>query len=80
MGPHEPGRATADLPIAARTSEHLEEVLAGMTDDEVAERIAGFESVLAGLPDDDETMRPTLTALRDVLEVELAVRERERNA
>jgi hypothetical protein len=78
MGPHEPGKATADLPVAARTSAHLETVLAELTDGQIAERVAGFESVLAGLPDNDETMRPTLTALIAALTAELG--ERERNA
>lgn len=81
MGPHpNAGKARADLPVAARTTEHLNAVLAGLSDEQLEERIAGFESMLAALPAGDETMRPTIETLRDVLAVELAVRERERRA
>lgn len=68
----------ADLPVAKRTTDHLTAALAMLTDAQIADRIIGFETMLAELPADDDTMRPTITTLRDVLAVELAVRERER--
>jgi hypothetical protein len=74
MGPMEPGRA--DLPVAARTTDHLERALADLTDAQVSDRLAGFDAMLAELPADDDVMRPTIEALADVLAVELAVRQR----
>jgi len=70
-----PGKATADLPVAARTVEHLQAALDALRDDEMAERIAGYGQMLAELPADDDTMRPTIEALRDVLAVELRARQ-----
>ena len=79
MEPHpEVVKMRADLPIAARTTVHVAEVLAGMSESQLYEQIAGYDTVLAQLPVDDDTMRPTVQALRDVLAVELVVREEER--
>ena len=80
LGPHPHVKERADLPVAARTTEHLNAVLAGLSDAQLEDRVAGFESMLAALPDDDETIRPTVETLRNVLVVELAVRARERRA
>lgn len=75
MGPHPHKlKLVADLPVAARRIDHLLEVLGELSDAEVAARLVGFRDMANDLPADDDTMRPTVEALRDVLAAELADR------
>lgn len=80
MGPYPPLKLVADLPVAARSTDHLREVLAELSDAEVAARMVGFRDVLADLPADDDTMRPTVAALHGILASELAARIHQRAA
>ena len=64
-----------------RTADHLQHILDELDDEQLTERLKGFSAMLTDLPDGDTTtMRPTVETPAEVIECELAIRQRERAA
>jgi hypothetical protein len=68
MGPMNAGNGTRP------PARHLQDVLDGLSDAQLADRLRGFCQILDGLPADEDAMRPLVQAMADAVASELATR------
>jgi hypothetical protein len=69
MGPTNPAGNGTRPP-----ARHLQDVLDGLTNAQLTERLQGFRHLLDTLPADDDVMRPLVEAMADAVASELQAR------